>query len=759
MSKFDKYREPRVSKFDKYRSSSNERSVLPSREDDDYEMASVVPSVKENDWGPLLSKSALKGAMAATIDLPANLAELAETGLKLGASRLADQKTNSDLFNIDPTAPEDVPLFSPKTIESLKSFANKPNVFSEDKVDRPSKWVKKLFDLKGVDIEPRPGKNLLKQSYSKGAELTGSLIGGGPLTVGKLATNAIKPTSNISKLAGASGLGIGSGTLQVAGVDPLYADLLSVGSSYPIKKLTNFGKDIFDAGFRPKVRNEKKVSKLLQDFTGNKDLDNLNNFNAEESVRNLGVIPVTAEVALNRDISNLHNAYAPNLTGIQNKQSYNDNIIRQNLNKIGSELNPYKEEVGTITQAELVKKYNKQLKNREQATKKLYEELEASENLYPVKNFEDYTNQALKNEVGEIEKVLIKNKNILPSKYKSQINADKKELNDLVTGLNDEVKSVTKSIANPNEKTLDIVIKDYTVRKNKIDKLRKKISQLESGKYRPATIDNTITELGNKISEIKKSEKSGNKRLGYQIGKQKENLEKDLIATPEGLKAREKYAEYSKPVNEFERNKLISKFVKKDEFGEYKYDPEKLMDNVNIASSVQVRPYVEQIKGTPAEQLNKAYYRDYFLQNAPENGLGTFASTRRNFANKRKLFGNLYTPEEYKQFSKVHRYLQNRNEVATGNSKFGSATMPKTQVEKKVKPYLGETTEHPFGFIGRYLKLRPGPNKAYNVLEEALTDPVYARELLSRNNEELNTLKNLLQQKTLPVIAVNTNRD
>lgn len=758
MSKFDKYRTPKVSKFDKYRTSSNEQTNLPSREDDDYEMASVVPNMKEQDWGPLLSKSALKGAMASTIDLPANLAELAETGLKFGANKLADVKTNSDLFNIDPTVPEDVPLFSPKTVESLKSFANKPNVFSEENVDRPSKWVKKLFDLKGVDIEPTPGKNLLKQSYGKGAELTGSLIGGGPLIGGKLVANVIKPSA-ISKTVGATGLGIGSGTLQVAGLDPLYADLLSIGSSYPIKKLGNYGKDIFDAGFRPKVRNEKKVSKLLQDFTGNKDLDNIRNFNAEESVKNLGVVPVTAEVALNRDISNLHNAYAPTLTGIQNKQSYNDSIIRQNLNKIGNEFNPYKEEVGTKTQAELVKKYNKQLKNREQATKKLYEDLEASENLYPVKNFEDYTEQALKNEVGEIEKVLIKNKNILPSKYKSQISADKKELNELVTGLNDEVKSVTKSIANPNEKTLDLVIKDYNVRKNKIDKLREKISQLESGKYRPATIDNTITELGNKISEIKKSEKSGNKRLGYQIGKQKENLEKDLIATPEGLMARKKYAEYSKPVNEYERNKLISKFIKKDEFGEYKYDPEKLMDNVNIAPSIHVRPYVENIKGTPAEQLNKAYYRDYFLQNAPENGLGTFASTRRNFANKRKLFGNLYTPEEYKQFSKTHRYLQNRNEVASGNSKFGSATMPKTQVEKRVKPYLGETTEHPFGFIGRYLKLRPGPNKAYNVLEEALTDPVYARELLSRNNEEVNTLKNLLKQKTLPVISLNANRN
>lgn len=758
MSKFDKYRTPKVSKFDKYRTSSNEQNNLPSREDDDYEMASVVPNTKEQDWGPLLSKSALKGAMAATIDLPANLAELAETGLKLGASKLADQKTNSDLFNIDPTAPEDVPLFSPKTIESLKSFANKPNVFSEDKVDRPSKWVKKLFDLKGVDIEPRPGKNLLKQSYGKGAELTGSLIGPGPLIGGKLAANAIKPTA-LSKVAGATGLGIGSGTLQVAGLDPLYADLLSVGSSYPIKKLGNFGKDIFDAGFRPKVRNEKKVSKLLQDFTGNKDLDNLKNFNAEESVRNLGVVPVTSEVALNRDISNLHNAYAPNLTGIQNKQSYNDSIIRQNLNKIGNELNPYKEEVGAKTQDEIIKKYNKQLKNREIATKKLYEELEASEKLYPVKNFEDYTQQALKNEVGEIERVLTKNKNILPNKYKSQLITNKKELNELVTSLNDEVKSVAKSITNPNDKTLSVVIKDYTLRKNKIDKLQERISQLESGKYRPATIDNTITELGNKISEIKKSEKSGNKALVRHISKQKENLEKDLIATPEGLIARKTYAEYSKPVNEFERNKLISKFVKKDEFGEYKYDPEKLMDNVNIAPSVHLRPYVETIKGTPAEQLNKAYYRDYFLQNAPDLGLGTYASTRRNFANKRKLFGNLYTPEEYKQLNKTHKYLQNRNEVATGNSKFGSATMPKTQVEKKVKPYLGESTEYPFGFIGRYLKLRPGPNKAYNVLEEALTDPVYARELLLRNNEEVNTLRNLLQQKTIPAIALNINRD
>ena len=231
MSKFDKYRTPKVSKFDKYRTTSNEPIKLPSRLDDDYEMASVVPNAKEQDWGPLLSKSALGGVMDATIDFPANLAELAETGLKLGANKLAEAKTNSDLFNIDPTVPEDVSLFSPKTIESLKSFANKPNVFSEENVDRPSKWVKKLFNSKGVDIEPRPGKNLLKQSYSKGARLTGGIIGGGALTGGKLAANTL------SKAAGATGLGIGSGTLQVAGLDPLYADLISVGSSYPIGKV------------------------------------------------------------------------------------------------------------------------------------------------------------------------------------------------------------------------------------------------------------------------------------------------------------------------------------------------------------------------------------------------------------------------------------------------------------------------------------------------------------------------------------------
>lgn len=744
MSKFDKYREPRVSKFDKYRTSQ----PLPSRLDDDYERASVVPDKKEEDWTPLLGKSLAKGAMAATIDLPANLAELTETGLKLAADKLADSQANSNLFSFN--EPEDVPLLKPKLIDKLKKFARKPNVFSEEKVDRPSKWVKKLFNLKGIDIEPQPGNNLLKQSYGRGAELTGALLPFGATgTIGKVAKN----------LAGSTGLGATSGTLQVAGVPPLYADTIPSVALFPIKKGGQFIGNLGESLFLPQRRNEKKVSKLLQDYTGNKDLDNLRNFNSEEKLKDLGVVPVTAEVALNKDISNLHNAYSPNLTGVQNKQAYNDTILRQQLNKIGNELVPYKEEVGTKTQSEIVKKYNKAIKQREQATKKLYEELEQSEKLYPVKNFENYTEAALKNEIGEAERTLIKNKNLLPNKYKSQISNDRKELTKLTTDLNKEIQSVTKNISNPNEKTLSLIIKDYESRKNKINNLQKRISKLESGKYRPATIDNAITELGNKIGELKKSEKSGSKSLVRHIKNQKESLEKDLIATPEGLVARKTYAEYSKPVNEIERNKLLSKFVKKDEFNDFKYDPEKLIDNVNIAPAVNLRPYVENIKGTPAEQLNKAYYRDYFLQNAPETGLGTFASTKRNFANKRKLFGNLYTPEEYKQFNKVYKYLQNRNEVATGNSKFGSATMPKTQVEKRVKPYLGETTEHPFGFIGRYLKLRPGPNKAYNVLEEALSDPVYANKLLSMNNEEANVLKDLLKQKTLPIIAVNANRD
>jgi hypothetical protein len=66
------------------------------------------------------------------------------------------------------------------------------------------------------------------------------------------------------------------------------------------------------------------------------------NFNPE----GLDVIPVTAEVALHNDISNLHNAYAPTLTGIQSKMTTNDKILRKKIDEIGNSLNPKAIKVG-----------------------------------------------------------------------------------------------------------------------------------------------------------------------------------------------------------------------------------------------------------------------------------------------------------------------------------------------------------------------------------------------------------------------------
>ena len=673
---------------------------------------------KEDDWSTYLAKKSAN-VISELPDLPADLLNSGENAIKGLAGLVAERQKDSSL-NIK--RPERL-----DQIQALEGWSKTPNYFREENVDRPSKWIKKGLGNIGFDIEPRTtdsSKNIA------GHVLEWALPGGILSKFNKAAKGAM--------IGGT--LGLGSGLAQEElGVDPLTSNLTAAGlqilTPNPASLLNKFSKQGKIAA------GEASVSKLLKDITKEQNLGRLKNFNPQSE----GVIPVTAEVALNRDISNLHNAYAPNLTGVDAKRAYNDEILRNKLNAIGDNLNPSAVEVGEAGRSKIQNTLNALETKRTNASSDLYKNLQESQNTYPISNFENYTNNAIIDELGDIEKGLVKHKNILPTKYKKLAEKSKAELSKLEKELDKEVMRLDKEYPNLNaqakEQILNQLMPDYSAKVLKINTLKTEVAALESGRYKPGHIDKAMSEIGNNIIELKRSEKGGNKSLLRNFKKQKEELKKDLNLTPEGSSHRDVYSQYSKPVNAINQDKLLKKFVSKNEFDQYRVPTDDLPRNIMKAPEENIRNYMEHIRGNKAEDLTKAYVRDMYLGKAPEGSIPTYDKSNNFLRTRKEKMNAVYSPEELSSFDEINNYLKNRAEVSRSNSTYGSATAPKLEMQAKVQNYLGSPTQQPLAMIknipGVPFKnwaskqfMRPNPN--YSVLEEALIDPMFARSLLER---------------------------
>jgi hypothetical protein len=665
-----------------------------------------------DDWLPFLSKKTAS-VLSELPDIPANLANLGEAGVRWVSGKLADNNN---------------PYRDPETREALKHFSEQPNYFREDNVDRPSKWIKEGLANYDIDITPQP-REALQRIVGHGMEWAapGGLLG------------KFSKVNKVGKSAAIEGLlGSLSGTAIEAGVDPLVADISALGIQGGASKSRNL-LDRFSKSGRNRAK-EEKVAKLMKDITKGEGLTNLERFNPES----LDVIPVTAEVALNRDISNLHNAYAPNFTGIQSKMTANDEILRRKLNNIGSESNPTQIEVGEAGREVISKKLGKLEKAREKAASPLYRKLEESPNLYPTENLNSYTEQAIAKELGDIEKGLNKNKSLLPDKYKRIAEKSKTELTELEKEVNKIMVQLEQQYPNLSFQAKDQILNElmpgFRGKISKISDLKEKIATLESGHYSPGHIDKAITEIGNNITELKRSVKGGNESLIRHFTKQKKALEADLEATPEGLAHRQVYKEHSPEINKINRDRLLKKFVSKDEWDAYRVPVDDLPRNIMASPKASIANYMEQVKGTPAEELTKAYFRDMYLGKAIDHNLPTYDKSSQFLRERGHKLDAIYSPEELGVFEQINEYLKNRAEVARGNSAFGSATMPKEQLKERVRSYLGSEVTQPLS-LAKYIPGLPFKhniagftrrNPTYNILEQALTDPVYARDLLTR---------------------------
>lgn len=746
MSSFDKYKLPKntdnknidteINIFDKYRNPKNtteEIYSLPENIEDEEEnlidkinryaeeQEDTVPMNYEqegDDWLPYLGKKTIS-TISEIPDLAPNVLELGEMALRTPfqyADKTGDFIRKS--FDID-LGYKEIPWFykSPK--------------LSSENIGRPSNRIKYYINKLGIptDIQPKNSAQNIAGHAIEFATPSGFV---GLLSKGNKIKNAAKGT-----LFGAD-VGLTSGTLQEAGVPPIVSDTLAIATNplrnYTFNKGWNTIKDTIYDFVSPYGHAERKVNRLINNsnLVKRNELDKLINYKSSGEI-----VPVTAEVAQNYGISNLHNSYAPTLTGITRKQRANDAIYRSKLDGIGTQAPLTPENIGSYTRDEILAQLDKLKGIRKSESEPLYAALKTSEKLYPVKHFSHYNKEAIKGELGEAKKILTKTKGILFEAVKDKIRSKQTKLTNLRKSLMADENSVRKKISNPSKETFERTIPDYEKKQSTITKLEQEI-QKESNNFTANFIDKASTEIGNKILETRKSDRSGSNNIIRHLEEQKKALENDLLSTIEGAEARRTYAKHSKPINEIEQDEIFNNFIKTDEFGNYKNSPEKALKKISNSSNESARKYGRMLKDTEAGNANRRYLVDLFTEKTKPTQLPTAHKSRSHLKSYGKYHEGLMSPQEQQLFNEINEYLQNRATYASGNmTGVGSATAPRSMVTKDVEKYLGKPN---LKRIPKYFSTAR-PNESYTVLEDFLTNPMYAQKILNQEPQMVMKLK------------------
>lgn len=569
-----------------------------------------------------------------------------------------------------------------------------------------------LKEKTGIDLEPHP-TNATQRMISHGGEFAGSMIGtgglGSILKAGKAGLSAYKP-AQIAKdtLTGAS-IGLGSGGLQEAGINPLVADIgvsiLHPTSIAAIKAPYNLGRKFTVKGRAEAV--EREVSDMLKKRVGK---DNIN----AVAERLSGVSPLntellTAELAENAGLAGIHRAYSPNIPAIAEKNKRNNDAIRYALEELG-DTTPPPYVAGDFVRNPLIAKLEKYKKTRAAKTEPLYDELE---------NIQEVVD-------------LPSTKAFLDKKY---VNATKTRKG--------TIDGIRKDIINEEgQKLFEEFQRDYGHLSS--DARVQAYNQLKLDLLpKPAKASNVIQELGDRIKANYKKP-----RLSRFLTKTRENIISDLEAAgvPQEKIAREAYSKYSKPVNTIEENPLLSKIVKKDlTSGELKLPPEKIFGTILGGSINDIKTLVKQIRGntkaldTLRGQITNELLRRSGTTHAEGNlSYPTFRKLIKTHEEKLKL---IYTPEQLKTLTEAEEILRKRNFVDT----FGRAKGSNTQSETTLLNSIFKAGGNKFLREGTAYAL-PGGGFMYDVAKNAFYDAKKAArdELITGALLDPTTARNLL---------------
>jgi hypothetical protein len=668
----------------------------------------------EDDYLPLIGKS-VAAAGEGILNLPKNLVKLNDLSQNYRISefdRLAEKYAKTD--------PQKA-----KKIRMMNAAWGNDKSQAAEKVPAFGTMAKNKLGIG----DPQSGDNELKKYTSFLTEYMTPLGALGGLGKG---------ASALGKTAKTAGLGTAVYAAEKNNISGLIPEGIAIARGkvkpYTSKITQKLTPDIFRSKAKKISIAEEKVAQLLNEY-GTKGGNNLNNIlNFDEKAKRL-VTPTTAELAQNTGISNIHNAIIGNSPSISQKMIKNDSILREHLEKIGKGLNLDEHELSEIVRGVIQKNLTKATKRRKKITDPLYEALEKDNTRVEPKAFKQTLDLTTKSQIGDTRKKLTKLKDVLPDANK-----------DLITRLE-------KKLAALGEHSLISLSPEYKSISDRINHIKKTAT--------PAQIDKMISLVGEKISKLKENP-AANRTLIKKYNEIKLALEADLKNTAKGNLARSEFRKLSADVNKIENNKLLSKFTKKDKYGDYLHEPDKLLSTVLSSPISQVKAYKQQIKGTPAEKATSAFIRKKYL-GAADEGLPTYASSR----NWLKTYGvkakELLTPEDYQKIIDNRVYLSNRNKVQTAGKVVNSTTTEKTKMLKNIGEYLGEEYgQGLFSKIAAYGSKKIIPyagttisdsikaatikrNIAYDILEEAMTDPAVAKRLLqSLKPKDADLIKRIL---------------
>lgn len=586
----------------------------------------------------------------------------------------------------------------------------------------PQKGIESLEAMK-----PRKNDSLGNILYKAGE------FGGGvasfPMMPGA-ASAATGARSLLSPLAREFGkgatIGAGSGMLQEGGVDPLAADLASTflvpSSVAAVKAPVNFF-----SKFTPKARKanlEREVGDLLRERVGEKNLPAvLQKLNTEGP---LGTNLTTAELAENAGLAGLHRAMAPNIPAVAEKNLANNMLMRKNLEELGNtSLTP--EMTGESIRKPIARNLETAIKERAEVTAPLYEkvnELQTSVRLPQTAEF-------LKNE----------------SKYaKGDIKKALKDVESLI------------STNQTSKKELAAFNKKYA---NLSPEVRAQLQEQITGLPLPIEVTNALKDISGRIGAAKKS---GNNEVARVLSLAKEKILADMAIIPEEQIARSTYAQLSKPVSAIEKEPLLSKFVKKDNFGqEFLLSPEKIPDMILSGSLNNTKALMKQIGHDPKtlDAVRGGIISKLLNSTELSSGEKALSYDKMNkFLKKNKAKLELiFDADQLKILRDVNEILKKRNMVAT----LGRAAGSNTQSETTLLNSLFDTTGNKLLREGAGYAI-PGGGLIYDtikdffknskktatkeLLEKALLDPETAKLLLTptKNIKDKETLVSMLER-------------
>jgi hypothetical protein len=664
----------------------------------------------------------------------------------LGKSALKGITSIGDLPNLIASGAEGLQNYHKKNINRLvgKPLFEETNYSSYVPTTNDARQVLKNYT--DIDLEPRP-TTTGQRIASTATDFGGSLLGGGLLgnfaKAGSLPQKflgTIKNTKDaVRQAAIGSTLGGASGVLQEGGVDPITASIAPAvtlplgvaGIKSGLRGSKNLLSKFSAKGYEQQLR--QMAADQLINKVGEKNVPIvLERLNAPAP---LGIKPTTAEAAQNTGIASLHRALSPNIPAIAEKDALNDAILRKRL----AEIMPYQdispEYTGETVRNSLSKNLETAKNKRAEITNPLYEKLNEVTTPVELPQTTEFLQQQNQYAKGNIKK----NLNYLEDIIKSN-KAPKSDLNNF-NELYGNFGAAAQS------------------------QLKKEML----GSPIPIELTNALKDISGRIGTAKKA---GNNEVARILSEAKEKIMADMAAIPEEQAARSAYAALSKPVSAIEKEPLLSKFVKKDEFNkDFLLSPEKIPDMILSGNLNNVKALVSQIKGDKktmdvvrSSVVDKLLNSSELVSINAQGQANLSYNKYNNFLKKnKKKLELILEPEQVSVLENVREVLKKRQAVST----MGRAVASNTQADTTLVQALAAPVD---SIAKKFLRTIPGGKfampfydaaKGYEkqqikfLLEEALLDPEKAKLLLTpaKNIKNEKTLSTILEKIYTPNIA------